>query len=537
MRGGRVVAIGPDLAGARRIDAAGLVVSPGFIDIHTHYDAQVFWDPALTPSAYHGVTTVVAGNCGLSIAPTRAEHRDVMIGILESVEDMDPASLAAGIAWDFETFPAYLEAVERRTPALNFACYLGHTPLRLFVMGEDAFARAATGEEIARMAEVLAAAMRAGAAGFATSFAFTHSDAAGRPIPSRLSDAAELEALAAVLGALDIGVVEISPGQQCSVADAYGLQRRVGVPFTYGALLSDPDGRHEGLVALNRAGWQGGAQVWPQVTSRPVTVEFGMAHPGVLFNLNPSFQALKAASAAERRAAYRDPRWRQQASAGFDTVDRLRPRWETFRLSRCAAHPELVGTPVTELPGAAASGPLGAILDLALGCDDLEAWIHGVVSNDDEEAVGALLREEHCTLGLSDAGAHLSQLCDAPQATDFLGSWVRDRAVMPLEAGVRRLTGLQADLFGFAGRGYLREGAWADIAVFDPATIGPGPLRRVRDFPAGAERLTADRPSGVVHVLVNGTPIRLDGTQIEDAGAARPGRVVRPATHASYRAT
>src|SRR5688572_15813692 len=192
---GRISAIGPDLDGARTLDADGHVVAPGFIDIHTHYDAQVFWDPALTPSCFHGVTTVVAGNCGFSIAPTRAEHRELIARTPENVEDMDVATLAEGIPWDFATFPEYLASVERRGTGLNFGAYIGHTALRLFVMGDDAYERTATDDERAGMQRVLREALDAGAVGFATSFAPTHRGVDGKPIPSRFADRAELEAI------------------------------------------------------------------------------------------------------------------------------------------------------------------------------------------------------------------------------------------------------------------------------------------------------------------------------------------------------
>src|SRR5688572_20913509 len=232
---GRVESTGRHLTGDDELDARDQYVCPGFIDIHTHYDAQVFWDPALSPSCYHGVTTVVAGNCGFSLAPTRPEHRDNVLGILENVEDMNRASLDEGIVWDFETFPEYLASIEQRGLLLNFGAFIGHTPLRLFVMGDD-FERTATPQEIDQMRAVVREAMQAGAAGFASSFGVLHQDSKGRKVPSRHADAAEL----AVLGEEHRGVVSISPGGPCSHDDLYALQPTIGVPFTYGALLSDP---------------------------------------------------------------------------------------------------------------------------------------------------------------------------------------------------------------------------------------------------------------------------------------------------------
>jgi N-acyl-D-amino-acid deacylase len=524
---GRITAIGRNLVGDKHLDATGQIVSPGFIDIHTHYDAQVFWDPDLTPSSFHGVTTVVAGNCGLSIAPTREADRRSMVRILENVEDMNGDSLAAGVPWDFETFPDYLEAVRRRGTLLNYAVYVGHTPLRIYVMGEDAFERTSTPEELARMQAVLEDAMLAGAAGLSTSFAATHRDADGRAIPSRLSDQAEFAQLCGVLGAVGLGVVEVSPGPQFTIDDMYRLQPAAGVPFTYGALLSDPSGRHERLVDQNRQGWAAGSEVWPQVTPLPVQVEFSMAEPGILLSINPAFQPLMGRTVEARRAAYADPGWRAQAAHGFAVQERLRPRWDTYEIAASAPHP-LAGRRVSELAAERGVEPLDLILDVALEAPDLDVRVHCIVSNDDSKAVAKLLQEDHCTFGLSDAGAHINQLCDASQATSFLGDWVRERSLMSMEEAVRKLTGVQADLFGFAGRGYLREGAWADVVVFDPATVGSGPVRRVRDFPAAADRLTADQPTGISHVLVNGVPIRKDGEMVAGAHANRPGQVVGP---------
>ncbi|HXY93171.1 MAG TPA: amidohydrolase family protein [Acidimicrobiia bacterium] len=522
---GRISSIGADLDGERVLDAADHVVAPGFIDIHTHYDAQVFWDPALTPSCFHGVTTVVAGNCGFSIAPTRAEHREVIARTLENVEDMDVATLGAGIPWDFSTFPEYLDSVERHGTAMNFAAYAGHTAMRLFVMGDAAYERAATDDEIAEMQAVLRESLEAGAAGFATSFALTHRGIDGLPVPSRFAERREFEALLDTLGETRHGVLMIAPGEQCHIDDLYDLQLRVGVPFTYGALLSSAQGGHRRSVEVNNDGWARGARVWPQVSPRPLMFAMTLASPFIL-NMTPEFGDLMAGSLEERRAAYEDPAWRARTQerwhgrAGFGVPD-----WNKYTVVESDKHPELLDQSLTDIAAERGQEPFDALLDLALDEPDLALRVRAVFLNDDPDEVAKLLVDEHCTLGLSDAGAHVGQLCDAPEPTDFLGNWVRDRALMPMEAAVRKLTGTQADLLGLTDRGYLREGAWADVVVFDPATVAPGPLRRVRDFPADAERLTADQPTGVRHVVVNGTPVQVDGARVD--GDLRPGHVVR----------
>jgi N-acyl-D-amino-acid deacylase len=520
--GGMIMEIGHNLRGERELDASGCIVAPGFIDIHTHYDAQVFWDPALRPSSCHGVTTVVAGNCGFAIAPTRPEHRDVIVHTLENVEDMDPATLSAGVVWDFETFPEYLESVRRRGTMLNFTAYSGHSALRLYVMGDAAYERAATSDEINRMCALVREAIDAGAAGFSTSSSFAHRGVDGKPVPSRFAENEENQALFRAAGETGKGVVLMTPGQ-VSYADMYEWQPEVGRPFMY-PLFAAPGGRHLEPLGLHERGLARGVNVWPQVTPRPLTMQFTMADAYSL-NTGTVFGELLKVSRPVRVAAYRDPAWRALAAADLEQ-SRMKPRWETFEVSESARFPELQGRRVTELAHERGCSPLDVMCELAVA-EDLKTRFRAYIANDDVEEVGKLLTREHVVLGLSDAGAHVDQLCDAPLPTDLLGTWVRERQVMPIEHAVRKLTGEPADIFGFVRRGYVREGCWADVCVFDPDSVGTGPLRRVRDFPAGGERLTAEEPSGVRHVLVNGTPIRLGGEQLDSAGN-RPG--TRPET-------
>jgi N-acyl-D-amino-acid deacylase len=510
---GRITAVGCGLRGDRVLDAVGHVVAPGFIDIHTHYDGQVFWDPALTPSCFHGVTTVIAGNCGFSIAPTRPEDRNLIARTLENVEDMDVPTLEAGIEWDFTTFPEYLASVERRGLGLNFTAYVGHTALRLFVMGNDAYERAATAEEISNMKAIVSEAMAAGAVGFATSMSPTHRGADGKPVPSRFAERNEIEALLGTLSESGRGVAAFTPGETFGLLDLYELQPKIGQPFTYSALMTMPTGMHRKMAELNRHGWANGAEVWPQVTSRPLQISMSMADP-FTFNINPKVAALMSAGIAERRTAYASPVWRAEVMAEWEKGQEFgKPRWETFVFSESNANPGLIGRRVTEVASERNVAPFDLILDVALDEPELGLRVASVVANDDIAELRTLLLEPGCTLGLSDAGAHVSQICDAPQATDYLGNWVRDRELTTLEEGVRRLTKQQADIFGLTDRGHLVPGAWADVVVFDPDTIGPGPIRRLTDFPTGSERLTADAPTGVRHVLVNGVSIRTDGVQ------------------------
>ncbi|MDQ1382812.1 MAG: hypothetical protein QOG65_191, partial [Actinomycetota bacterium] len=275
---GVIAEIGTGLTGRRELDASGQMVTPGFVDIHTHYDAQVFWDPALSPSCWHGVTSVVAGNCGFSIAPVRREDRALLVRTLQHVEDMSPDTLFAGVPWDeFETFPQYLDAIEARGTLLNFACYVGHTAVRIFVMGDAGYERAATDDEIKSMQRIIAEAMEAGAAGFATSSSPTHSGDRGRPVPSRVADLAELYSLLEPLRDAKKGVAALLPGEKVTHADVYELQRATGRPLTWTALLTVKGYPwHEKIMAANTQARSEGIEVWPQVSCRPLTFQMNL---------------------------------------------------------------------------------------------------------------------------------------------------------------------------------------------------------------------------------------------------------------------
>ena len=527
IEGDRVVEIGSNLQGDIVIDASGRVVAPGFIDIHTHYDAQAFWDPALTPSCYHGVTTVVAGNCGFSIAPTRPQDRALIANTMEKVEDMDPATLNAGIPWDFESFPEYLASIEQHGTLLNFAAYVGHTPLRIFVMGDQSVGRAATADEISRMADLVSEAMESGAAGFATSFAVTHRGADGQPIPSRWAAADEIEALCKAVGDSGRGVIGVNGGENLSFADCYVLQPKVGAPITYTALLTTSQGTHLAAVEVHKEGLRQGVDVWPQVSCRPLSFSMTMVEPFTL-NTSPIFAELMPKSIDERREAFASNEWRDRVRTGWENKQGLVPRWDSYEIMDAPSSPELVGRRLTEIANETGTDPFDLLLELALLEPDLKLRVKAMLANDDAEGVALLLNTEGCTLGLSDAGAHVGQLCDAVLSTDLLGSWVREKKVLTLENAVHKLTQVQADLFGFTDRGVLRVGALADIVVFDAATVSPGPVRRVVDFPANGERLTADQPTGMHHLFVNGVEVQRDGKLLQPALDSLPGRLVKP---------
>jgi N-acyl-D-aspartate/D-glutamate deacylase len=527
IEGDRVIEIGSNLQGDVVIDATSRVVAPGFIDIHTHYDAQAFWDPALTPSCYHGVTTVVAGNCGFSIAPTRPQDRALIANTMEKVEDMDPATLNAGIPWDFESFPEYLASIEQHGTLLNFAAYVGHTPLRIFVMGDQSVGRAATADEISRMADLVSEAMESGAAGFATSFAVTHRGADGQPIPSRWAAAEEIEALCKAVGDSGRGVIGVNGGENLSFADCYVLQPKVGAPITYTALLTTAQGTHLAAVEVHKEGLRQGVDVWPQVSCRPLSFSMTMVEPFTL-NTSPIFAELMPKSIDERREAFASHEWRNRVRVGWENKQGLIPRWDSYEIMDAPSSPDLVGRRLADIANETRSDPFDLLLELALLEPDLKLRVKAMLANDDAEGVAMLLNTEGCTLGLSDAGAHVGQLCDAVLSTDLLGSWVRDKKVLTLENAVHKLTQVQADLFGFTDRGVLRIGAIADIVVFDADTVAPGPVRRVVDFPANGERLTADQPTGMHHLFVNGVEVQRDGKLLQPALDSLPGRLVKP---------
>jgi N-acyl-D-aspartate/D-glutamate deacylase len=462
----------------------------------------------------------VAGNCGFSIAPTRPEHHEVIMRTLENVEDMDGAALAAGIPWDFQTHPEYLESIRRRGTVLNFTAYIGHTAVRLFVMGDAAYERAATPEEIEQMCRVVREGINAGAAGYSTSFAFTHRGIDGKPVPSRFAARDEVEALFMAAGQTGKGAVLSTPGPQCDYPDFYALAPRIGRPFIY-PLFAAPNDGHALQLRLHEEALARGTPVWPQVTPRPLTMQFTMANPFSL-NVGKLFGALLQQSREARLAAYLDPGWRARAVADLAKAP-MKPRWDTCVIDETTRFPELQGRRVAEIAAERGTSALDVICELAVA-EDLKTRFRINVANDDVEDVGYLLAHEQMILGLSDAGAHVGQICDAPLYTDLLGNWVRARGLMPLERAVRKLSGEAADVFGFVRRGYLRQGYWADVCVFDPQTVGPGPMRRVQEkVPTEMERLTCDQPTGIRHVLVNGTPICLDGNSLLGSLAGRPG--------------
>lgn len=524
---GRVVEIDRSIHAPHEIDASGRLVVPGFVDLHTHYDAQVLWDAALTPSSWHGVTSVVAGNCGYSIAPVRAANRGSLMRTLDKVEDMRLATLEAGVSWNFETFGDYLDQIAQRGVAINFGGYVGHTPVRLDVMGDDAYEREADDSEIDRMRQIVAESLRAGALGFSSDRAGFHLGDAGRPVPSIVSSQRELESLMRVTSEVGRGIVHVAAGEDYEWI--YSFQRELGRTVNWSSILTYPPewtsrAPFREKLANHLAGRAAGADVWVQVTCRPIVQRIVMREPTSFYQM-PAFAELVAIPEAERNRLFADRGWRRRVTAQFDSGEWIHPGWQTFTVVESAAHPELVGRSVESIARDRGITPWDAVCDIALE-EDLATRFEIVFANDDREGVSDLMRADGCVLGLSDAGAHVGQICDAVLPTDFLAHWVRDREVMSLERGIHKVSG---ELAGVAGldRGVLCQGAPADIVVLDWEALEPGPERRVTDFPADGERLIADAPAGIDYVLVNGTPICEAGDPVVDSLPQLPGQVLR----------
>jgi len=522
VRDGRIVMVGDipvdEAVEATEVDCAGLVVSPGFIDPHTHYDAQVLWDPGLTPSTWHGVTTVVMGNCGFGIAPTRPADRGTVMRVLENVEGMPLAALEAGIPWTFETFPEYLDALDALPLRINVAPLIGHTPLRFYVMGDDATEREATADEVAAMKAIVAEAIDAGAVGFSTSRSASHLGAYGKPVPSRFAALSEIWELAGALGDAGRGTIEATWGPDLFVDEFARMADDIGRPVSWAAIMA---GRNQpGYSDDVAARVVTGGNVHPQVSCRPIVVQITLNDPFPFANV-AAFGEILALERSDRAALYLDRVWRIRAD------DQTRAAWgdiiDHTRVAESAAHGDLqYGPTLAELAAGRDCSSLDVMVELA-AADDFETRFLVAMTNDDEDAVGRLLGNDQLLLGLSDAGAHTSQLCDANFATHLLGHWCRDKGVLTLEKAVWRLTGHPAHVYGMTDRGIIAEGAVADLVAFDPATVGTELPRRVHDFPGGADRLVADS-TGVRHVWVAGEPIRADGV---DLGAAGTGRLLR----------
>jgi N-acyl-D-aspartate/D-glutamate deacylase len=529
---GRIALIGRDLGPAReRVDAQGLTLAPGIVDIHTHYDAQLTWDPFATPSTSLGVTTVVIGNCGFTIAPCRPADRDLTLRNLTHVEGMALEALRAGVRWDFETYPEYLDAMERRGVVPNVAAFLGHSSLRTYVLGADAVRRAATPGEVAEMRRLALEALRAGAVGFATSTLEQHNGENGIPMPSRLADEAEMLALTGALGEAGRGVFMITKGMTSTVPWLEKIAAASGRPVMIAAMFVDPGDPTRVFREIDEisAARERGRELWAQVGCFPLGMEFTLRHPYPLEAFLAWRPAIEARDEADYRRILGDPSFREKlkAEAAIPGVpnrfsDKTWAHLAIMTVTR-PEHRALVGKTIAQLARETGRHEFDAFLDFGLD-GELDAMFDCKLFNTDEDEVKKLLRHPHAAVALSDAGAHLSFLCDAAFGLHLFGHWVRERGDLTLPEAVKRVTSDVAEAYRIKDRGRLTPGACADLLLFDPKTVARGPKRRVNDLPTGASRL--DTPAVGLHgVWVNGIRTVDERGALHQCG--RPGRVLR----------
>ncbi len=506
---GRIRSVGRNLSGPARqsIAADGLALMPGIIDSHTHFDAQITWDPFVRPSPALGVTTAVIGNCGFTIAPCKPEHRDITMRNLTHVEGMSLDVLRQGIAWDFESFSQYLAQVRRNGSAVNVAAYVGHSGVRTFVMGEDAARRAATETEIAAMQSLVREAMEAGAVGFASSTSPAHNGEGGLPMPSRLADEREMSALVRAMGEAGRGVFMLTKGGQTAVPFLESLAAESGRPVMVAALLhngTNPQAVFDDLDAISAANARG-RKLIGQVSCCPLTMDFTLLSPYPVEGLSSWKPALGLrGDALEAMLASPDFRDAVRAELASPSSFRLfNGEWDKVEVVETSpANASYDQRTIAAIAALEHRDPLDVMLDLALS-EDLRTVFTALLLNSDEEAVGRMLNHPHSLVSLSDAGAHLTFFNDAGFGLHLMGHWARELKAMTMGEAVRRLTSHPAQVFGMPGRGAIREGFAADLVLFDPATVARGPKRRVFDLPGGAPRLTTDA-IGVRGVWVNG---------------------------------
>jgi N-acyl-D-amino-acid deacylase len=496
--------------GKTEIDAGGLALMPGIIDNHTHYDAQITWDPRVSPSPALGVTTAVIGNCGFTIAPCRPADRELVMRNLTQVEGMSLDVLRAGIRWDFETFPQYLDQLERQGAAINIAAFVGHSSLRTYVMGDAATERAATAAEVASMKALLQEGMRAGAVGFATSTSPAHNGEGGKPMPSRLADDNEMRTLAGCLKGR--GVFMLTKGGQTPIPFLEQLAADTGRPVVIAALLhnsTNPDAVFSDLRKIEEANRRGHALLGA-VSCCPLSMDFTLHSPYVIEGLESWKPALPLKGEAFK-AKLKEQAFREGIRAELSQPAHFRlfnGEWDKVEV---IAEQKSVAALARE----AGKDPLDFMLDLALA-EDLDTVFNALLLNSDEEAVGRMLRHPHSLVSLSDAGAHLTFFNDAGYGLHLLGHWVRERKVLDLPGAVKKLTSDPARIFGIRNRGALKPGYFADLLLFDPAKVGRGPKHRVNDLPGGHARLST-AALGVQGVWVNGrAPESLPGRLLRD---------------------
>ena len=512
---GRISVIGTVTAPAREtVDAGGLSLMPGIVDLHTHYDAQVTWDRTMSPSPALGVTTVVIGNCGFGVAPCPANMRETMMKNLSVVEGMDLNALLTGVRWDFETFPEYMEQLRRTGPYLNTAVFAGHSVMRTAVMGEAASERVDPTEvEMAEMRRLLREAMDAGAIGFASSFSPNHSGYGGRPMPSTIATETELRALTGVLGEVGRGVFMSATGSRLTPQTMESIAAETKRPVYISTVLTMYNEANPtcGLSYYEVCGQalDRGNEVYILTSCQPLSFDFNLTDPYLLLS-HSAFDAIKGVKPEALQAIYADPTFRVKFRE-----DLRHPKsgvlflgnWERIEVNVTALpeHAKFEGMTVAAVARQLGIDPVDAFFDLALK-EGLKTSFVGKLFQNVDAGVAPLIKHRASVITLSDAGAHLVYMCDAGFGLHFLAHWVRETGEFTLQEGIRRLTSDPAQRFRIPERGRLVEGAPADMLLFNPAAVGISRAKSLHDLPGGGSRMVRE-PQGVHGVWVNGVKI------------------------------
>ena len=537
VRGGRVVTIGRIRDGAHEvIDADGQVVAPGFVDGHTHMDAQIFWDPLGTSSCWHGITSVVMGNCGFTLAPCAEADKHMVVRNLQRAEDISAEAMEAGIKWGWTTFPEYLDCLEALPKGINYGGYIGHSALRTYVMGERAFGQTASEDDLRAMERELRDALRAGALGFTTSRSPAHETPDERPVASRAASWDEVRRLVGTMGDLNAGIFELAGEGVDRVAGDPGLREyhvrlrdlavETGRPITFGVFSRRgvPDAWRQYLALLDETAAAGG-RMFAQVHSRSLSalLSFKTQMP---FDRLPLWKELRALPLDEQKRKLRDPALRPkliEAAGGRSDRRAVGTEAKDADYDWLLVFDSVYGPhrTVAEVARERGQHPAETMIDLALE-KDMDAFFLQPVANENQDWALELMRHPRAVTTFSDSGAHVSQLMDSSLQTHLLSHWVREKQAFTLEEAVRMLTLVPASLWGFADRGLIREGMAADFVVFDPDTIAALMPEVVDDLPAGARRLT-QKTRGIAATVVNGEVLLRDGKHT----GALPGQLLR----------
>ncbi len=528
VRNGRIVEIGRISGGAARtIDAGGLAVAPGFIDHHTHMDAQIFWDPYATSEPQHGVTSIVMGNCGLTLAPTAESDHDALVKSFVRVEAMPRSVLEMGVPWGWHTYGEYLDALEGKI-GVNVGGLVGHIAVRQRVMGEESVERAATAKEIEHMRGHVLEAMESGALGFSTNRNERHMREDGKPVGSRLATDEEFFALCQVLSELNSGIIETILGlNKVEHFQFYDrVARATGRPVLWQSLQhrwAEPELWRKQLDAVAPI-FADGYQAYGLSHTVPLVRRFTLKNCQVFDEL-PVWKALMFLPIEARREAFKDPATRDKMRADFSAPRHINfhRRWDVLRVDKTikAENQKYAGKSIAEVASMRVQEPLDAFLDLALE-EDLETVFWNANNGGDVDAMGEILRSPFVLMGTSDAGAHVQFGADFGYGTTLLGLWVRERQVMTLEHAIHKLTFHVASIVGLTGRGLLRPGYAADVVLFDPATVDSHEPEWAYDYPGNTKRLI-QRSDGIKTTIVNGRPIFADGKLTGDL----PGEILR----------